>query len=537
MAVTLIENLIKGGIKVPEDIAVTGYDAASDGYRSHPSVTSCKRPNFQLGAESFRRLYRIITGKICSKIQDETAELRLGRSCGCTENSDFKSDFLRRLKISENFSQQLIYGDMLTDITAPDRLEECINRIDNYTYLIYKMSRIIFCVTEKYKNSIHHFGEISLDYSEKEPIEIIFDKSAISRNNQTGTFKTSGEALKFICSSRSQPSAFYISPLHYNNNFFGFAALSFGKQPISYDRIYLQWLNYANMALEKVLIQSAMNNYLQKTDALASYDSLTGLLNRNGFITAFNEKVNSVPPGTSVSYIHIEISELKKLYYNNGYSKTSEIIKNFADILKFYSGADKICGTIAPGCCGLACFGDENPDDIFAAFKKSVQESPLFHGRGTVSFNAGICTVASSEHIDIWEMIYNASINSVHSFAKRERNTNPQFEKLCGLRSRMIKNPELMWNISEIAGSMFISKSYLQKIYKAYFGKSIIEELIEFRLDKAKKLLLETEMTVSDIALECGYSTYNYFVRQFRTSENISPSEYRNIHSNGGERT
>ena len=90
-----------------------------------------------------------------------------------------------------------------------------------------------------------------------------------------------------------------------------------------------------------------------------------------------------------------------------------------------------------------------------------------------------------------------------------------------------MKNPELPWNISEIADSLYLSKSYLQKIYKAYFHKSIIEEMIQFRIDNAKKLLSETDMTVTEISRECGYSSYNYFVRQFRMSEGCSPSEYR----------
>ena len=90
-----------------------------------------------------------------------------------------------------------------------------------------------------------------------------------------------------------------------------------------------------------------------------------------------------------------------------------------------------------------------------------------------------------------------------------------------------MKNPELPWNISEIAESLYLSKSYLQKIYKSYFGKSIIEEMIEFRIDNAKTLLSQTDMTVTEISRECGYSSYNYFVRQFRTSEGCSPSDYR----------
>ena len=91
-----------------------------------------------------------------------------------------------------------------------------------------------------------------------------------------------------------------------------------------------------------------------------------------------------------------------------------------------------------------------------------------------------------------------------------------------------MKNPEKSWNISDIAEELYLSKSYLQKIYKSYFGKSIIEEMIQFRIEKAKNFLSDTDMTITEIARECGYSSYNYFVRQFKIAEGVSPSEYRN---------
>ena len=67
MAYKLIEELEKGGIRVPEDMAVTGYDGIDDGieHNSRLSVplTSYRRDNFQLGADCMRRLYRYITGE------------------------------------------------------------------------------------------------------------------------------------------------------------------------------------------------------------------------------------------------------------------------------------------------------------------------------------------------------------------------------------------------------------------------------------------------------------------------------------------
>ena len=144
-----------------------------------------------------------------------------------------------------------------------------------------------------------------------------------------------------------------------------------------------------------------------------------------------------------------------------------------------------------------------------------------------IDFSIGLHAEELRGGMDFSNAIYKASINTVQNYSISDSRANPQFEKLCMLRSKMIKNPELPWNISEIAESLYLSKSYLQKIYKSYFNKSIIEEMIRFRIDKAKELLSSTDMTVTEISRKCGYSSYNYFVRQFRMCEGASPSEYR----------
>ena len=144
-----------------------------------------------------------------------------------------------------------------------------------------------------------------------------------------------------------------------------------------------------------------------------------------------------------------------------------------------------------------------------------------------MDFSVGTFTQPVGDKIDISEAMYKSTVNKVYTYNTSELIENPQFEKLCALRNKIMKNPEKPWKISEIADSLYLSKSYLQKIYKTFFNKSIIEEMIEFRINNSKELLINTEMTVTDISRKCGYSSYNYFVRQFRSIEGASPSEYR----------
>ncbi|MBO5784220.1 MAG: helix-turn-helix transcriptional regulator, partial [Clostridia bacterium] len=67
-------------------------------------------------------------------------------------------------------------------------------------------------------------------------------------------------------------------------------------------------------------------------------------------------------------------------------------------------------------------------------------------------------------------------------------------------------------------------------IFKSVTGTSIISYRNEMRLTMAKKLLIQTDLSVTDIAVKVGFSSASYFSELFTKRENISPVEYRKYH-------
>jgi AraC-like DNA-binding protein len=82
-----------------------------------------------------------------------------------------------------------------------------------------------------------------------------------------------------------------------------------------------------------------------------------------------------------------------------------------------------------------------------------------------------------------------------------------------------------------IAQRLHISRSYVQKLYKKIFNISYMNDLIHARIRKAQKLLLESNLTIGEIASGCGYQSTTHFVRQFKDKTGVTPSEYRNGHN------
>ncbi|MDE5853925.1 MAG: substrate-binding domain-containing protein, partial [Ruminococcus sp.] len=528
-AISLIETLINGGICVPDDIAVTGYDATTEAQNFSPSVTTFKRPNFQLGAESFRRLYRIITGKICTKIRNDNGCLCIGKSCGCFEQLYYTRSSERRNMINNQYKTDILNRDMLFDITNTDNPTDFASRLDNYTYYIYKMRHIEICLTEKYIESS------CMDISEKpdfkcgDKVRTVMRKSSVKMECISNNYFSSSEILNVFNESRPYPVAYYISPLHYNENFFGYSALSFGKNPMSFSEIYVYWVNCVNMALEQIRIKSALNHVIYNTNHAMLIDGNTGLLNKNGMERAFSDVTKKlIGRNIPVYFIRIQITGLNKIYYHSGEDKCRRITSIFADFLIECIKEDEICGLWVLDTFCIVTLAENRIREIYSFLSEKAEKSQ-FSGKENcnIDFIVGVHSQVIDSETVLESAIHKSAVNRIFSYKISESSKNPQFERLCMLRGKIMKNPEFAWNISEIANELYLSKSYLQKIYKSYFGKSIIEEMIQFRIDKAKELLEKTDMTVTDVAKECGYSSYNYFVRQFKTSEGISPTDFR----------
>ena len=71
------------------------------------------------------------------------------------------------------------------------------------------------------------------------------------------------------------------------------------------------------------------------------------------------------------------------------------------------------------------------------------------------------------------------------------------------------------------------TKSAICPAFKQKYGVTVVDYLTELRIEEAKKLLLETDMTVSEVAEEVGFSDTSYFSKVFLKSAGIPPSSYR----------
>lgn len=83
-----------------------------------------------------------------------------------------------------------------------------------------------------------------------------------------------------------------------------------------------------------------------------------------------------------------------------------------------------------------------------------------------------------------------------------------------------------------IADMCQLNSSYFSSKFKSVNGVGFKEYLNNVRIIHAEKLLLETDMSITEIAMKCGYETSNYFGDVFRRINNCSPSQFRRMNGN-----
>ena len=96
------------------------------------------------------------------------------------------------------------------------------------------------------------------------------------------------------------------------------------------------------------------------------------------------------------------------------------------------------------------------------------------------------------------------------------------------MRQRILSDPKHRWTVEEMAALVGLSTSRFHAVYKALFGISPMQDLIEARTEYAKnRLLLQPDASLSEIAEILGYNDQFHFIRQFRKETGMTPGQFR----------
>ena len=82
-------------------------------------------------------------------------------------------------------------------------------------------------------------------------------------------------------------------------------------------------------------------------------------------------------------------------------------------------------------------------------------------------------------------------------------------------------------SLTVLAEQFHLNPQYISQLFKSEIGVNFLAYLTNNRMEKAKKLLLSTSLSIAEVAEQSGYGDYRVFTKVFKKSEGDTPSQYR----------
>lgn len=349
MAIGLVNYLTEHGIKVPQDIIVTGFEASQEAALNTISVTSFESNQVKVAADGLDILRKLIEPEkeIMPMDVGQRKFIHSGMSCGCEPDfihtvKAFKEsfyflnrDFSKKIE-SDNDIGRLMEGYVAEIFAEAETPQECLRHIFLNTYFLLPYDRYYLCLKENWLDPDHI---ITKGYPEKIKMVVYSTSQAYTgfyEDQDAVTFDTS-LMLPQLYEDSDEPSVFYFSPVHFGEVMLGYSVIQ--KSLVEQKKInvvYRTWLRNVNVSLEMI---RSKNRLMQ----LSVLDEMTGAYNRRGMDANLSQMLENAQEGDSLLVAVVDMDGLKYVNDTFGHSEGDFGIKQVHKALLKTAGVNEIC--------------------------------------------------------------------------------------------------------------------------------------------------------------------------------------------------
>lgn len=511
MAYGLLDELMEYGIRVPEDVTVTGYEYAGERPYHAPILTTYQRNRKALGAEAVRQLAEKLRTGSYPDAPAFPGTLIQGNSCACGVNPTQFNRELKSIREGQIHNFLNLFGQFDHRLTECQNIYDLIRVCYDFRYLMRGIQEVYLCLNDNwYENAIN-------------------SETMVCYGIQPGQRAVSLHKYQFAKLFGDSPAGYYFNPLFFSKKTIGYVVLKCNTAD-AYDYTFRNWMKSAANGLEVLHMKNDIQYLTQCQNFSDQYDSLTNLYNEKGMETAYRTL-------KSKQEVHFTFILLKICIFDvsfSGAEKKVNAILDAADSLREFCGTHDICGRINDTI--FACFldGSTVDADLLADQLTAmlVQKKGYMESYGIDSF---LCLAESCDNASTCSGLLEFGTSQLEAQRNvlSERRTQPYYEEMLKIRNAIYKHPEKEYAPEQICSQYAFSPGHFRALYKACFQISFHQDCINSRLARAKYLLCTTSLHLPEIAEACGYHDEKYFIRQFSKGTGHTPNQYRNLRKHG----
>ncbi len=159
----------------------------------------------------------------------------------------------------------------------------------------------------------------------------------------------------------------------------------------------------------------------------------------------------------------------------------------------------------------------------------------IMHSFGQMTWEASPAKDSSLVTDDLTSQLYIkssllyilATLSDHRLFTPTEKNLDKRVESIKTALTYIKDNYKEKIYIADLAEQASLNEQYFCRLFKKAIGRSPIEYINEYRIKQTRRLLEETNLSVTEICLECGYNNLGNFLREFRKYTGTTPLQYR----------
>ena len=343
MLMGLYKALKERGIRVPEDVILTGFDGTEEGQSFIPRLTTVDRKREVVADEAVRMIDKMVKGEECPKLVKVKASLILANTCGC-KSIDYKKE-VRRVNLSTEQNRTVNYylGDVI-GATLKMNLVESIEDLESafaehaVNFGGYRTFCLMTYVDEK-------SGKTSLEKAMTLPTGKVYPAMMVDKwHDFEGCERKVFSTEEFLPEeSDNDPKMMYVTSMHCGDRVFGYCSIAMTGSGI-FNEFFNVWIATLAVALESLLRQNNIRELISSLEYTSVRDGLTGLYNRRGFETRSAEAARRMHRDELACAMVIDMDGLKKVNDHYGHAEGDFAIRKIAEIINSCSIGGKIAG-------------------------------------------------------------------------------------------------------------------------------------------------------------------------------------------------
>lgn len=334
MAIAVIRELKKRGIRVPEDVCVSGYDNTEDGRLLDIPLTTVETPINEMAVLAVNMIYNLNKGKEFPRVQytSDRMKLILRDSCGCE-----KFDGARNLEHKIKMLEQQKYGmDMFASLENGYHIafeEDEIYQTADGHFKYTRANTGYLCLCEDAFRSNDRPIDMVNEYTDDMVLKRVFHNGVGVRYGSPDTPFKRSELLPGEIFETKEPQLYFVYPLHSLNMCYGYMVFNYSD-----DNWVNKFTQFYTMELgEAIENYNIRSGYMDLEDMKKMYlmDELTGLSNRRGYEQNLQILLDRARRrGLNLTLVSVDMDGLKYINDNYGHSEGDFGLKKIAEALR-----------------------------------------------------------------------------------------------------------------------------------------------------------------------------------------------------------